>query len=251
MSKRVVELSPLTVAATVSIAWAVLAGALLVGWTPLTVALGLPLALVTPGRLIVALLRPAARGLECWAVAFGCSLAVLAFCVAVSSALPDGTSTRAVAGTLAAVTALVGALTISSTRGAPVTVRRPSLAGDVRPRWWWVATGLVAGICLVGAVSLSVTSERNSFATPITQLSLVPGSGSLQLEIQNLEGGATTYRLEVHLPGKGPTVRKLTLADGQIYTEVLYPSAAGQVVVSLVGGSATRSHPRQVTAATR
>src|SRR4051812_8046867 len=249
MPTAVREVSPATVAAALSMAWAALAGALLLGWTPLSVAMGLPLALVVPGRLVVVLLQPTAPGPERWALTVASSLAVLTACVAVASALPQGTSAPTVAGTLAVATALFGALAIRSTRGAQVTVGPAAFDHRVRSRAVWVVTGLVVTACLASALAVSVSSEQSTYAVPLTQLSLVPGGGSLQLEVHNLEGTETTYRLEVELPGAAPSSRELSLADGETYTEVLYPTAAGQAVVSLFGGSASTTGFRQVTAA--
>jgi hypothetical protein len=243
------ELSPVLMAAMLSIAWAALAGALLLGWTAVSVVLGLPLALVVPGRLVVVLLRPRVRGLEGWVLGVASSLAVLVACVALASVLPGGTSSLNVAGTLAVTTALLGALAIYSTRGAPVIVELAALDQRVRPRAMWVVTGLVVAACLAGALAVSVASEESTYAEPFTQLSLVPGGGSLQLEVRNLEGAETTYRLEVLLPGVAPSTRELTLGAGQTYTEVLRPSAEGQAEVRLFGGSPTAPGLRQVTVA--
>jgi hypothetical protein len=245
------ELSPVAVASALATAWTAAAGALLLGWTPLSVVLGFPLALVVPGRLVVTLLRRTAQGLERWVLAVGSSLAVLVACVAVTTLLPGGTSSANVASTLAVATALLGALAVRSTRGAPVTVGPIAFGHPLRlVRVSWVGTGLIVTACIAGALTVSVATEQSTYAEPLTQLSLVPGGGGFLLEVHNLEGAETTYRLEVDLPGATRATRNLTLADRQTHTEVLQSTADGQVVVRLFGGSATALGYRQVTAAT-
>ena len=242
------EWSPAAVAVTVVMAWAALAGALLMGWTVLSAVLGIPLIFVVPGWLMTLLLRPDARGLERWTLVVGTSMALLTACVVVVSAFPEGITVPNLAGCLTVATAVLGGLTIRSTTGTRFIL--PSVAPPDRLRRpvLWITTGLVVAVCLGTAMTVSVVTEEQVYAEPFTQLSLVPGGGGLQLRVRNLEGAETTYRMTVELPGDASTTRTLTLSDGQTHAEVLRPATAGQVVVRLFGGSATATGFRQVAA---
>jgi hypothetical protein len=243
------EWSSVAVAVALVVAWAALAGALLLGWTVPSAVLGIPLTLVVPGWLVTTLLRPDARGLERWALAVGTSMALLTAGVVVASASPEGISVPNLGGSLMVATAVLGALTIRSTSGVRFTLRLAPFWHRLRRPVVWIATGLVVAACLVTALTVSVVTEEDVYAEPFTQLSLVPGGGGLQVQVHNLEGAETSYRMTIDLPGDTPTTRMLTLSDGQTHSAVLRPSTAGQVVVRLFGGSATPMGYRQVTAA--
>jgi hypothetical protein len=231
------------------VAWAALAVALLVRWTALSAVLGIPLTLVVPGWLITFLLRPDAQGLERWALAVGASMALLTACVVAASATSEGITVRNLGGSLTVATAVLGGLVIRSTAGAPLTLPLAPLRRRVRQPLVWITTGLVVAASLMTAVTVSVATEESVYAEPFTQLSLVPGGGGLELQVRNLEGAETSYRMTINMPGEALTTQTLTLSDGQIHSALLRPSAAGQVVVRLSGGSATATRFRQATAA--
>jgi hypothetical protein len=236
--------------------WAGLFAGILLALTPVTVLLGTPLTLVIPGALLVQVLRLHANRLESWALAVAGSLAVLVLSVGLASLMPSGITRISVAGVLAGLTAVLvvvrsmlvhrGVVGLGPGLRALESIRVPS----GRRTLLWGATGVVVAACATAALWISVGTERSSAEQPLTQLSLTRNTDSTSyvLEVHNLEGRQTTYRLEVTLPGATTTSRSLTLGDDQTYTETLRPDAAGKAVARLYGGSTTGLGYRQAEA---
>jgi hypothetical protein len=244
---------PAVVGGVLVATWTVLAGAVQLGLTPVSVVLGLPLVLVVPGAFLLSVVRPASSGLERAALTVSLSLAVLTAAVAAASLLPGGISSTTVVATMAVSTALLGGLSAATRRRAPMpsTAPAPRLPRQHSRRRTvvWVATALWVSACVAAAIAVSVVTEQSTYDQPLTQLSLVrQDDGDLQLAVRNLEGTDTSYRMEIDEPGAATSVRELTVAPDEVYRETLRSPDSGEVVVRLYGGTVAEPGYRQVTA---
>lgn len=240
-------------------AWVLLFVGILYDLTPVTVAIGIPLALVMPGHLLLQLLRPRVSRLEWWTLAVAGSIGAFVLSVGLASLLPSGITRISAAGVLGASTAVLLVLRAVLVRrgvldSGPVplraleSVRVPS----GRQLLAWGASGVVVAVALTLAFWISVSTERSLAEEPLTQLSLTRtgDAGSYNLQVVNLEGRETSYRLEVQLPGADLSTRTIAIGDEEVFRETLRP-AAGDVVVRLYGGTVRDPGYRQVEITTQ
>lgn len=234
--------------------WAVAAALprlLAIDATPLTVVLGLPLALFLPGYPLTALLWPGRRweGIERIALALGLSLALAVVSGLVLNWTPWGVGGVQQTAVLALV-AVGGALLALLRRGGePAATDRWSLAaGPLLPPvragqllLLALGLGLVAAAVVISARSAATAPGSGYVAAWITPAGSRPGTVSLGVDSHT--ASAAGYRVEL-LEG-ARTVRdwpRLSLPAGGTWsaTVKLPPAASGTVLVRVYEAGQSR-----------
>jgi hypothetical protein len=247
----------------IGICWAGLLAAFLLDAGFLKILFGVPATLFFPGLLTVKILGLRLKPLERNSLIGALSLAELIGSVLVASLGPDGISSQSVLTALGGTTAILGVIHACMPRRSAREAAgdRPAAvstamhrAGNESPRrrvvGIWAATAITVVGALAGAAWLSVSSEQTASQTDFTRLSLArEGNTNLcKLEVNNLEGSAVVYQLEVSKPGEATSLQSLTLEPQQIFRRDLVVAGPGEVVVRLYGGSSTQGEYRQVKA---
>lgn len=187
--------------------------------------------LVLPGFALAIVCRPATplRQLDLFLAAAALSLASVAIGGLVLNLLPVGLGRLSWLG-------LIGALLLATAvlaRGGLPSLPREAWVG---PKPGQALAMVAAGVLVAVAIAVARVGVQQP-SEPFTALWVVPESpGTVEIGLDNREGSATTYRVEVSVDGRvTATFTSITVGHGQGWTTLLpEPGPAGSRMEVLV-----------------
>lgn len=208
-----------------------------------------PLLLLLPGWALGAALFPESRDpVRAVALAVGLSLA-LAVIVAVELGAAGHLSVTSLSLTMAAITTACAAVAAARRRPAAL------LAAPRRPRRVGAGVGAAGlGLVALAVVGAAVALARTPLPVPddrgYTVMTIAPAAGTrpaAEITITSEEAETRNFDLVLHVPGRRPERREITIAPGaRQVVRVPLETAQGTVRASLVvpGGSEARPYRR-------